>query len=64
VPHANPAAPQRIEFTQPYKEEFDRLLAAMAEAEKAFKDAQVEYERCERALIRHIESRHYINAFA
>ena len=59
MPHANPATPQRIEFTQEYKEEFDRLLAIVEKAEKAFKSARDEYDRAHVALVKHIESRHY-----
>jgi hypothetical protein len=56
--HGAPAGPGT------YQKEFERLLATAEKAEKAFKTARAEYERCERALIRHTESRHYINAIA
>jgi hypothetical protein len=59
VPHTNPAAPLRIEFTPEYQAEFDRLLAIAGKAEKAFKKARDEYDRACVALEWHIESRHY-----
>jgi len=48
-----------IEHTPEYKEEFDRLLQAAEKAENAYKAAKAERDRCERALVWHIESRHY-----
>jgi len=50
---------QRIESTPEYKAEFERLIAAAGKAEKAYEVAKAERERCERALVEHIESRHY-----
>lgn len=55
---------QRIESTPEYQEEFERLLAEGKRLEKAFKTAKAEFRQWERALYRHIESRHYVNAFA
>ena len=55
---------QRIEFTKAYREETDRLIAALAKAEKVYRTARAEYKRCECALERHFESRHDSRAIA
>jgi hypothetical protein len=50
---------QRVESTPEYRAEFERLLAVGERLEKAFKAAKTEYERWERDMLQHIESRHF-----
>jgi hypothetical protein len=54
----------RVEFTEAYRNEFDRLLAVAEKAEKALHKAQAEHKSATRALERHIESRHFSHAIA
>jgi len=56
------SATHRIESTPEYRAEFERLLDVTAKAEAAFKKASDELKRAEAALLRHIESRHFLPA--
>jgi hypothetical protein len=58
-PDAPEMSMQRIESTQPYKDEFERLLAAAARAKEVFHSAKAAYDRACITLEDHIESRHY-----
>ena len=51
-----------ITSTPEYKEEFERLIESVGKAEAAFKRARHELKCAEAALVRHIESRHFLPA--